>query len=334
MVAVVTMLLMVCSSASSQIVVLDQADNHPVASVSVYNNDDGTVVGITDFEGRLPANADKLRNISLHHINYYNQDVDLSKMTNCKILLKPYIYNVAEVKVTNKKADFVRMKIYVRQYSVLNKKPAYFRESIGYLYFNKKDLESKPAFKRLSQRVYKNQKAFEGETTMLKTLAMIDNPCQYAGFYLYEYYDNLKGTKRARSKWKRGGGFMYMNEDNANKRCEIVLDSLLADKPYSVPLFGFSFGNIHESNVYSTEYGKPEVTSLQSASVSWRIYQNKSKRFVDNYADIYVLETEYVGKEEKKADKKAKPVEFVMPDGMPPLNENIVNALKSMTKEY
>lgn len=331
--SITVIMLMICSSAFSQIVVVDKNSNLPVAAASVYNNDDGSVVGTTNFNGELPAAAEKLRNISLHHINYCDLNVDLGKVDSNRILLTPYIHKVADVNVTNKDADYVRMKIYIRQFSVLNNKPAYFRESLGYLYFETKNNSEKPSYKRLSQNVYRNLKAFEGETNMLKSLAMIDNPCQFADFSLYKFYGKLKATGRIRSEWLRGGGFIYLNEDKTNKRCEIVLDSLLADKPFNMPLFGFSFGNVHESDMYSTEYGEPRLTSLQSMSNSFRFYQNKSKRFVDNYIDIYVLDTEYVGKAQKKEEKKAKETEFVAPEGMPPLNDNIVKALKDMTKE-
>lgn len=331
MLAIVIML-MVCTSAFSQIVVLDKTDNHPVAAVSVYNNDDGSVVGTTNFNGELPVRTEGLKNISLHHINYYNQDVDLGKVENGKIFLTPYVHEIQNVNVTKGNADYVRMKVYIRQYSVLNNQPAYFRESLAYLYFDVKDIDDKPSFKRISENIYRNKGAFEGKSNVLKSLAMIDNPCQFASFDLYKCYTKLKKENRVRSRWQRGGGFMYMNEDEVNHRCEIVLDSLLADKPYNVPLFGFSFGNIYECDTYSTVYGTPTMVGLQNTYCSFRFYHNKSKEFVDNFIDIYVLGAEYVSKEQKKADKKAKPIGFIAPGGMPPLNENIVKALKSMTR--
>lgn len=322
-----------CQCAYSQITVVDANDNLPVISASIYNGNGTDVIGITDYDGKLPKAAEQLKSIHIQHINYTPVNIDLQSLKDSTIYLTPCSHNLPEVKITKQKDALLRIKVYVRQMTILNKKPATVSESMVYLYFKENDYNGTPhSYKILSEDKYKDEKSFEGESKMLKSIANFSDPTSFASFNGYKYYNTLKGSRRLRSSWKRTGGIYYMNEDSINKRCEIVRDSMFSDKPFKIPLFGFSFANMYNSETYSTEYGAPKLYNLINMTDRYRIYQTKTMGYVDTVTEMYVLGIDLVSKEERKADKKLKLTPFERPKGIVAAGDWLTTTIKGMTK--
>lgn len=260
-------------------------------------------------------------------------NVDLQSLKDSLIYLKPSTRKLPEVKITKQKDAMLRMKVYVRQMSVLKNKPATVSESIVYMYFKENTDKDKPdSYKILSEARYKDEKAFEGETKMLSSMANFGNPTTFARFNGYKHYNTLKGSRRIKSGWKRLGMVCYMNEDPINKRCEIVRDSMFSDKPFRIPLLGCSFGNMYKSETYSTEYGAPKMYNLINMTDRYRIYQTKTMGDVDTVTEMYVLGIDLVSKEERKADKKLEPTPFERPKGIVAAGDWLTTTIKGMTK--
>ncbi len=324
---------MACQCAYSQITVVDANDKLPVISASVFNGEGTDVIGITDYDGKLPKAAELLKSIHIQHINYMPVNVDLQSLKDSLIYLKPSTRKLPEVKITKQKDAMLRMKVYVRQMSVLKNKPATVSESIVYMYFKENTDKDKPdSYKILSEARYKDEKAFEGETKMLSSMANFGNPTTFARFNGYKHYNTLKGSRRIKSGWKRLGMVCYMNEDPINKRCEIVRDSMFSDKPFRIPLLGCSFGNMYKSETYSTEYGAPKMYNLINMTDRYRIYQTKTMGDVDTVTEMYVLGIDLVSKEERKADKKLEPTPFERPKGIVAAGDWLTTTIKGMTK--
>ena len=217
--------------------------------------------------------------------------------------------------------------------TILNKKPATVSESMVYLYFKENDYYGTPhSYKILSEDKYKDEKSFEGESKMLKSIANFSDPTSFASFNGYKYYNALKGSRRIRSSWKRTGGIYYMNEDSINKRCEIVRDSIFSDKPFKIPLLGFSFANMYNSETYSTVYGAPKLYNLINMTDRYRIYQTKTMGYVDTVTEMYVLGIDLVSKEERKADKKLKLTPFERPKGIVAADDWLTTIIKGMKR--
>lgn len=319
-------------SGFSQVKVIDANDSQPVISASVFDANDGTFLGMTDYDGFLPKAADVHDNIHIQHINYNPVNITPALYKNSDVLLTPRIHQLPEVKVNKPEDAEIRMKVYIRQYRVLKGKPASFSESIAYLYFKTGNEDKPTSSKILSESSYENHNAMTGESHMLKSLASCSDLTSFLLFNGHLRYNSLRGSRRLRSSWKRAGSILYMNEDSINKKCEIVHDSLFSEKPFKIPLFGFAFANVYISETYSTEYGAPKIYSLLNVSDRYRVYQTKTMGYVDEYAEVYVLGIDYATKEERKADKKLKKTEFVRPQGIIPSNDFMFEALKTMTK--
>lgn len=322
-----------CQYSYSQITVIDANDKLPVISASIYNGNGTDVIGITDYDGKLPKAAEQLKSIHIQHINYMPANINLQSLKDSTILLTPRTHKLPEVKISKQKDAMLRMKVYVRQMTILNKKPATVSESMVYLYFKENDYYGTPhSYKILSEDKYKDEKSFEGESKMLKSIANFSDPTSFASFNGYKYYNALKGSRRIRSSWKRTGGIYYMNEDSINKRCEIVRDSMFSDKPFKIPLLGFSFANMYNSETYSTVYGAPKLYNLINMTDRYRIYQTKTMGYVDTVTEMYVLGIDLVSKEERKADKKLKLTPFERPKGIVAADDWLTTTIKGMTK--
>ena len=162
----------ICQCAYSQITVVDANDKLPVISASIYNGNGTDVIGITDYDGKLPKAAEQLKSIHIQHINYTPVNIDLQSLKDSTIYLTPCSHILPEVKIAKQKDAMFRMKVYVRQMTILNKKPATVSESMVYLYFKENDDYGTPhSYKILSEDKYKDEKAFEGESNMLKSIA-------------------------------------------------------------------------------------------------------------------------------------------------------------------
>lgn len=328
---VFVLLLFAAANAFSQIKVVDANDRQPVASASVYDAADGTFLGVTDYDGFIPAAAAGHDNIHIQHINYSAVNVSPASCKNSDVLLSPFVYQLPDVKVERSKDAELRMKVYIRQYRVLKGKPASFSESIAYLYFKNGDEDKPSSRKILSENRYENHNAMTGESKMLRALASCSDPTMFVSFNGYKYYNVLRGSRKIRGS-RKDGGIMYMNEDAVNKRCEIVHDSLFSDKPLKVPMFGFSFGDLYTGETYSTENGTPKVYDLLNATYRYRVYQTKTMGYVDEYVEFYVLGIDCVTKDEIKADKKLKSVELIRPKEVVDKNDFMFEATKTMTK--
>ena len=67
----------ICQCAYSQITVVDANDKLPVISASIYNGNGTDVIGITDYDGKLPKTAEQLQSIHIQHINYMPANINL-----------------------------------------------------------------------------------------------------------------------------------------------------------------------------------------------------------------------------------------------------------------
>lgn len=326
------LLFLTATNGISQVKVVDGNDKQPVISANVFNAADGTFLGITDYDGFLPKSADGCDNVHIQHINYNPVNINPTLYKDTDVILMPRIHQLPEVKLNKPNNAEIRMKVYIRQYRVLKGKPASLSESIAYLYFLTGSEDTPSSSKILSEIIYENRNATTGESKMLKSLASCSDPTMFASFGGHILYNFLKGSRRIRNSWKRAGSILYMNEDSVNKKCEIVHDSLFAEKPFKVPLFGFSFGNLYTCETYSTEYGAPKIYNLLNSSDRHRVYQTKTMGYVDEYTEVYVLGIDYATKEERMTDEKLKKTEFVRPQGIIPADDFMFEAMKTMTK--
>lgn len=328
----VALLAAVAMAASAQTKVVDADSNEPVAFASVFNDETQTRIGLTGADGTLPEAAAACKRISVQHINYGNGTFDMDGNGNAVLKMKPVTYKVPEVVVNKDKADYLRIKTFVKQYTLLNGKPANVCQYNCNLYFTKDNPEKMPKCNIISQRLLEDKSAFEGQKLMLQAFAEYNDPVYLTTWTLSKLYDKIKEAGRYYPKYDgKTLGVLYLRDNPGQKRCDIVLDSCFTEKPFSVPLLGLSITDLYEANTYNTQSGKPSLANIVSKVTMFRVVHNKSKGYTDMVTEYYPQEVDYATKAEYKAEKKEKLKEFTVPEGVPPFNANIERAMKVMT---
>lgn len=325
-------LLLLSTAANAQLKVVDADSMAPIDFASVFDNESGKLIGLTDVDGKLPEAAAKCKTVSVQHINYGTETFDVAAANGNTLKMRAVVYKIPEVTVENKNASKIRIKAYVRQYSLLNGFPADVSEYNCYLYFDKKKPGAYPKCQIISAKLLENKKALEGQPFALKVFAENNLPTYLTNWSLYDMYDELKGGKRNVVTYKdKKVNVFYMKENPQNNECQIVADSGFVEKHLHLALFGISVANMYEADTYTTQYGKPMLTGILNKTAMYRIIHNKSKGFVDVVTEFYIQGADYLTKEEYQEDKKKGYIAFVRPDGVPPFNPNIEKAMQTMT---
>lgn len=325
------MFIMTCTMACAQAIVIDQDSNEPVEAASVFNNDTGKLIGLTNNKGALPAGYSKARAITFQHINYGNKQINVSDITNDTILVKALTFNVPGITVNKDPNMILRMKTYTRSYSFVDNMPVAISEGIRYIYFKNSD-ESSTKTKTISERTHIDKEFYDSQSVWVQAFADPESS-MFFKINNYTLYDKLKdNTKIITYKKKEKIMVKYMKEDPKKQTCEIITDSGFVGRPFNFPLFRISITNLYANEKYTTKSGKPKLSNLLSYTRMMRVILNKTKKFIDIVDEYYPMEFDYITKEQMKEERKDKVQKpFVRPENMPELNPLIEKAIKKMS---
>lgn len=323
-----------CLTASAQTTVVDADTDEPVLYASVFDKATGEFVGNTDGSGLLPAKAAELKTITLQHLNYKPTDIELSSVTDGKIRLTPQIHSVKEVAVDKGKHDYIRLKAYVRQLAWMTDTLAKVSRSICHLYFKASKGHGSPKITVLSGESLYNKDVLSGKNAKMVRGVLNFDPSFAVDVTGPKDLKKLPEEKVKRlniSNYGKNWGILYARFDWKNNRCSVVLDSMRFLKPFTIPFFGFSMGNIFSTETYDIQYGAPKLSNLTSMLFGMRITHKKSHTSVDLYNEVYVLDVDYASKEDLELEKSGLMQEdFEEPSGFMPLNEGVRQAMLNM----
>ena len=122
----------VCTGA--QITVNDADDGAAVSFASVYNAD-GTLIGMTDLNGLLPAQAEHDGPISIYHMNYGSVEVLPDTVHNSRVSIRRNVYMTPGMPAKSEKKDVAKLSVYVRQYHIADGIPASYQDGVYDFYF-------------------------------------------------------------------------------------------------------------------------------------------------------------------------------------------------------
>lgn len=329
-----------CFLAAAQVKVVDGVSGLPVSYASVFNDATGKVLGITNSDGLLPSAADTCKTISVQHINYDPVTLDVSSITDGTIKLTTRkAYEVKEVAVDRDNHDYIRLKMYTRSYTVVNGMVGEVSETVGYGYFDNKSRDYKKG-QCLTMRTMRNEDAFSGQKLIIQAFAECGKPNYgaYINSFAKFYNEHNDGKKVTRYRKEAKLATYFARQDDAAKRIDIVMDSLLVDKPYNFWLFGVSMSDGYSVTSFNSAYGKPSLSTFQNDADVYRLTHNKSKVSVTLFSERYVLGVDFANKEDYKAIKKemeekakaGNAEKFVRPEGMPPFSKYVTEAMKTM----
>lgn len=347
-----------CTTVKAQIKVVDEDGDTPVSYASVFDDATGKVLGLTTSDGSIPVKLSAATTISIQHLNYQPVTIKVGDVKNDSIHLQSRSYQVNEVEINNQNHDYLRMKYYIRQYSIINSMVAEVDESICYAYYDYKDHSKKPKRQVLSRKVMRDENALKGQKMMLQTYATNNDPLMFMDLNV----ENLNKALGQLREMKKAGikqifmkndvklGNRILRYDSINHHLEVMIDSGMIEKPVNIPLFGISMTNLSSlANLKTSSNHQIRLSGLENMLLSYRVVHNKTQGFVDLYAEIYPIGADYADKKDlqeskaqakdnkkdsKEKRKSGEGTTFERPSNanIPPFSKYVETAMKNMTE--
>lgn len=296
------------ASHAQQIKVVEENSNAPVSYASIFDDATGKVLGLTTSDGAIPVKLSADATISIQHLNYQPVTIKVGTIKNDTIQMQGRDYPVKEVAVNPQNHDYLRMKYYVRQYSILNGMVAQVDESICYSYYDFKDHTKKPRKQILSRKVLRDENVLKGQKTALQVFATYNSPLDFLNIRVENLNEALskKKTNEIRHQEFKDGVkrcTRIVRKDTTTNRIEYIMDSCYVEKPFTIPLVGLSVTNLNVIAYLKLHNNQVSLTGLENVVISHRIVHNKSQNFVDLYTEIYPLDADYADKKDLEATK-------------------------------
>ena len=342
------------TTAYAQKRVVDAEDKTPIVAASVFDKA-GNLLELTDNNGvftDIPASAYPLTVSCLG----YDQLV-IERPENKTWDMKPMYYDLPEVVIDPSKRNVVKQTFYIREYfSMTNNADTVtlFTEHMAERFIpttKEAKFGGNYSLRIISTRQY-------GRIKIQGRDSIISNPKKSVPSLLSLFdldNDDVKApesfTKQSGSSniYEKSGksGMSLIQKQNA--QTFTVIEDMLADKknhkmsPWALKAIGFTM----DFNEYYTTYayrankkGVYKPSDLKQASFVMeadgkgkhirKIFKTDNPVDIRSCIDLFVVDTEYLTKEDAKDDYKNKPsyIKFEIPSTVPPLN----NATKQLVK--
>ena len=313
------LLLFVSLDISGQTILLDKTNGQRISYAQILNNK-GAVIGTTDIDGKLPQDLND-EVVTIQHIAYKPKSVKSSLFkADTPIYLNPIEYQLNAVTVTAKNREYIHLKTYFRSYQLNDSRMKYFRD--GYLDFFI-DTKHKDAERfAIKIRNFQNDSLIDMDKERANTL--VDK---------YIYTPSLDGLTLMETLKKEGWKFTTDSIDSRLRLNEVVggairidtiqrvlrveydvlrveYDVLATKKKTPKTLFGYTtrLENYYqtENYIYNTDY-QSYMDLINRKSYRKLFFSHKKdtkEQMIEIFDELYVLEHEYITKDEMKQYKK------------------------------
>lgn len=313
----------VCTGA--QITVNDADDGAAVSFASVYNAD-GKLLGMTDLNGLLPAQAEHDGPISIYHMNYGSVEVLPDTVHYARVSIRRHVYATPETPAKPEKKDIVKLSVYVRQYHIADGMPASYQDGVYDFYFldGKENARRKIRHMRSLFRkdILEDKKALPAFTDPLPDMKRSPDVLTEG------ILASLNGGSEVEKKlYKNGSCIGLLRVDRQQRIYEAVIDSAYAGLPVQVNVLGvhLRIANAIAGETFSMTDGNPDIKDLLRKHLYLQNFirlhgKDNPETKDEQFTETYVLSAGYVDKDTMKADMKTdQAADFVMPDGVPAL---------------
>ncbi|WP_346699790.1 hypothetical protein [uncultured Alistipes sp.] len=309
---ILSLLLFVSLDVSGQAILLDKTTGQRISYAQILNNT-GAVVGTTDIDGNLPQDVDD-EVVTIQHIAYSPKSVKSSLFKeDTPIYLNPIEYQLNAVTVTAENREYIHLKTYFRSYQLNDSCMKYFRD--GYLDFfidtKHKDVE------RLAIKIrnFQNDSLIDMDKERANTL--VDK---------YIYTPSLDGLTLMETLKKEGWKFttdsidsrLRLNKmvggairiDTIQRVLRVEYNVLSTKKKTPKTLFGYTtrFENYYQTENYIYNPGYQSYMDLINRKNYRKLFFSHKKdtkeQMIEIFDELYVLEHEYITKDEIKQYKK------------------------------
>lgn len=309
-------LLLITTLSYSQIQLVDQSDNNPVAFAHCFidegkigiTSDINGVISLTELKKNIKSD-DEL--ITIQHIGYENLQITLNELVNKKtVSLIPRTYLLDEAVVKPQKDGYLVIKAYFRNYQTEDGIFKYFSDGFVVYYIPDKK-KSKTKYNILEFRNFRNETLIDKNKG--KYVDVSYNPPYLLDLKMsiidvlqkekYTFINNTNGQDIFKSNKKVG----YIKHDKANGISTISVDRIGPQNELIKRFFGYEFSTkelIVNENYILIDADPFNTKDLVSKKTYFRgNLKNLKKNIaldIDGLYEIYVIEQGWLSKEEVK----------------------------------
>ncbi len=339
--------LLFCCPVDAQERVIDSTDRSPISAASIFDAT-GNMVGFTWSDGvfsEIPASAYP---ITLRCMGY--EQLIIERPENKTWEMTPIVYELEEVVVVPVKRNILKQTFYVREYFSMSNETdtvTFFIEHMADRFVpTSKDAKfgGKSKLRLLESRQYGHYQLFGQDSittdpeSLFPSMITIFEPIDKEVTAPESFKETGNAVKLYEEPGKSGMGLIKKQND---RTFTFIADGLADTKghkmsPWPLKLLGctMEFTQLYITQAYRVnEQGVYLPNDLLEASFVMqadgkgkflRMALKSDKPIViRSLIELYVIDCDYLSKEEAKAAYKNKPtgVKFVVPSTVPPLNE-------------
>lgn len=330
--------------------VVDSATGEPIARASVFDNR-GNMIGVCSDQGALPAVSRWLFPVTIRVVGYENEVLD--KMPDSDVKMREASLELPEVTVGSKNHEVLHILAYVREYSTISVSydtVALFREKLVDFMVPSKKVRRYAGWMRprvLTSRSYYHFTNYEGLDSVSRRFPHHFSWSDWVGVAKPQSLpaallgdeptatDTLRGKYSPREIWKRRGETVRVDVD-------MLADSV--GKVWAPPLYNFIYNGVEFTRM-NLQYLFADVSATEvradnlvrySMSVQSKgrgedqdkIFRSNEPVYADTYAEVYVIDKEYVSvgeaKKREHIEFKSDEIDIMVPDDAPELPASIV----------
>jgi len=325
-----------CANANAQMRVVDDFDGAAVTYANVYD-DHGVFLGTTDMDGILPQQAEKKTRIAISHINYHSAEVATDTLRNGIIAMRAALHSLDSITVSASAKDYIVLSAYIRQYHIGDSTPASFKEGNYDYYFPCNGGRTKRHAKQVRE-VFRPS-LIDDHAAL--TLFQNGPPKIRRKSNLLKMKENYSGADSSGVVVLSSDARFGKNKiryDKKRQTCELYVDSMFNEKPFTFNLLGihFQITSYNFGETYDISHGEPDLKSLLRSydKLHVRLWLDGRKgpvTPVEEISEVYITSVSYASKASmKKAMRQNAESTVVVPPDIPALPKPLTDAFAAM----
>ena len=327
--------------------VIDAVDHSPIAAASIFDAA-GNMVGFTWSDGEFSEIPETAYPITLRCMGY--EQLVIERPEDKTWEMTPIAYELEEVVIVPIKRNILKQTFYVREYFSMSNETdtvTFFTEHMADRFVpTSKDarFSGDSKLRILESRQYAHFQLFGKDSistdpeTLFPSMVTIFDPLDQEVTAPESFKEPGNAAKLHEESGKSGKSLIKKQNDQT---FTIIIDGLADMKehkisPWPLKLLGFTmeFNQVYVTQVYRVnDKGVYQPKDLLESSFVMQAdgrgkYLRKALKsekpiVVRIMVEMYMVDRDYLSKEEAKAEYKNKPtnVKFVIPSTVPPLNE-------------
>lgn len=315
---------------AKSVVVLDGSDSTPVEGATVIS-DRGMILGITDVKGIIKVDPDKDFPLVIRSVGFQPTTIRQSSDT---IKLQPATYELSEIQISPGEHPIQKLTCYVREYSSGATTSDTIQFYADYMVVGYSTEAKVKGFKKGDEVLFIRNERRAARFANSESLDSVSVPSPYGDASMLSFKKALVGipkklieeTEKIRNgdvsdtiMGKYGISEIYKKTDNLYTRTYDVLSEYKDHKwsPWFFKILGMTFetDKLQQSFAYKSNserkyglqdfiYSSGTLHGLGKGKILKRLLRQKDDMEIDSYAEIYLLNVEYLSLEEYLEDKK------------------------------